>query len=50
MGAPATCGSSRAKEWIQATAVATLDPLAHYAWPEIKPVPLQWTKPLQLDS
>ena len=49
--------SSWARDWIWAAAttyptaaVATRDSLTHWAKPGIEPSPLQWPKPLQLDS
>ena len=56
MATPAPCGSSLARDWIQATAVtysipaAAQDPLTHCAGPGIKSVPPQLPELLQLDS
>ena len=56
MAAPGTYGCFWARGWIGAVAltcsaaVATPDPLTHCARPGIKPKPLQWPEPLQLDS
>ena len=47
---PIEYGSSWARDWIQATAVATPDPLTHAAGPGIKPTPLQQPEPLELGS
>ena len=51
MATPAAYGNSTlARDQIQAIAVATLDPLTHWAGPRIEPVPLQWPDPLQLET
>ena len=50
MAGPIEYGSSWARDWIQATAVATPDPLTHAAGPGIKPTPLQQPEPLELGS
>ena len=47
---PAAYESSRAKDWIQATAVTTLLPLTHCTRPGNEPMLLQQPKPLQSDS
>ena len=56
LATPTACGSSWARDWIQAAAAiratvgTTPDPLTHCAGLGIKPAPLQWPQLLQLDS
>ena len=50
MAVPEAYRSSQARDWIQVSAVAMLDPLNHYAGLGIEPASPQKPEPLRSDS